>query len=287
MLKRILPKQMQVLASSGYRLGQRIVRDGLGLYEDEEKIIADSQVFWTQISQREQEGGNAHWRGNGVFSDRRWSEIGTHNLSLFQRMAGTTWLRGRAARVVDWGCGGGANAVHFGVGAAHYYGVDITQASLDECARQMHGAGLHNFVPVLIDAAKPEQARELIPSTCDLILSTYVFEAMPSKAYGERVLRLMAELLAPGALAFLQIKYSDGTLRSRPYRWNYARHMPDMTTYRVEEFWTMAEAAALEPRLLTLEPVQPLVSDRRYAYLLLRKPEQVASQREQTSAGLG
>jgi hypothetical protein len=277
MREAILPTRLQGLFRRGYRFGERVVRDRFGIYQREDKIVADSQAFWEDVSRDGLEAGRAHWRGNGVFSDARWHEIGAHNLALFERMVGRDWLRSRAARIVDWGSGGGSNAVRFGVGAERYYGVDVTRASLEECGRQMEFAGLHNFVPVLIDAPHPERVRELVATPVDLIISTYVFEALPSKAYGERVLRVMSELLAPGGLAFLQIKYDDGSFRSRPFRWNYAQHVGDMTTYGIDEFWLVAQGCSLEPELVTLEPVQPLVDDRRYAYILLRKPDAVRS----------
>ncbi|WP_400193780.1 SAM-dependent methyltransferase [Hymenobacter sp. B81] len=265
---------LRSLLGTGYRAGQRLLHDSLGLHEAEDKIIADAQQYWDAVSAPGQEGGNAHWRGNGVFAhdDARWLAIGRNNLDRFRRLAGPQWPPRQPACIVDWGCGGGANAVHFAPGAARYYGIDITGTTLAECERQMRAAGLPGFVPVLLPAAAPEQVRALITEPCDLLLSTYVYELFPSKAYGQRVLRLTAELLAPGGLAFIQIKYSDLTLASQPYRWGYARNMANMTTYRIEEFWTLAEACGLSPQAVALEPEQPLVHDRRYAYFLLRKP---------------
>ena len=263
---------LRTVLRAAYRLGQRLLHSGLGLHETENKIIADSQHFWEKVSYKDQGGGDAHWRGNGVFKndDRRWLAIGENNLRLFQRLAGEQWLA-MPRRIVDWGSGGGANAVHFGPGAARYYGVDITQTSLDECQRQMAAAGLRNFAPVLFQALEPERVLDQIPGPCDLMLSTYVYEQFPSKAYGHRVSRITADLLAPGGLAFIQIKYSDLTLNSQPYRWGYAQNMANMTTYRIEEFWSAAETCGLKPQAIILEPQQPLVYDRRYAYFLLQK----------------
>jgi hypothetical protein len=253
---------------SAFGAGHRVLR-----HEAEDKIIADSQQYWEQVSRRDKEGGNAHWRGNGVFEndDERWLALGKNNLSIFQRLAGDQWLEQRPRRIIDWGSGGGANAVQFGHGAARYYGVDITQASLDECQRQMVAADLHNFVPVLFEAPRPECVRDLIDESCDLMLSTYVYEQFPSKAYGLRVLSIVADLLTPSGLAFIQIKYRDLTLDSQPYRRDYAKNMANMTTYRIEEFWIDAEACGFRPQAIILEPRQPLVRDRRYAYFLLQK----------------
>jgi hypothetical protein len=250
-----------------------VLRARLNLHDSEEKIMADSQNYWNQTSRADGERGLAHWRGQGIFAhdDERWLAIGRNHLRIFERLAGPHWLRERPARIVEWGCGGGANAVHFGPGAARYYGIDITQASLTECGRQMSAVGLNNFVPLAIEVSNPEGVEQLVNQPCHLFLSTYVFELLPSKSYGGRLLRIAHRLLEPNGLAFLQIKYSDLSSSSQGYRWNYARHTASMTTYRVEEFWNEAEKAGLQPQVLLLEPEQPLVHDRRYAYFLLQK----------------
>ena len=266
-------QQMSNMLSSGVRAVQRNLRHGLRLHESEQAIIRQAQQFWNSVSNVDQEEGRAHWRGHGVFAndDARWNALGANNLRLFEKMAGKEWLKQRRANVVDWGSGGGCNAVHFGVGAANYFAVDITADSLSECGKQMLEAGLNSFKPIHIQISRPEQALELIDAPCDLILSTYVFEVIPTKQYGERLLDIMSRLLRPDGLAFLQVKYSDLSWSSKPRPWNYKRNMADMTTYRIEEFWNTAPRHKLEPEQVILEPQQPLVDDRRYAYYLLRK----------------
>lgn len=44
-----------------------------------------------------------------------------------------------------------------------------------------------------------------------------------------------------------------------------------MTTFRVERFWTTAQEVGLEPLVMTLVPHNDL--DERYAFVLLRRPE--------------
>jgi hypothetical protein len=265
-----LAKLGQTRLGTWYRVIERLLHS-LVLRETENEIIADSQHYWEQSSHKKR--GDAHWRGKGVFEhdDERWLAIGRNNLDIFERLAGKHWLVAKPRHVVEWGSGGGANAVHFGRGAARYYGVDIDQASLDECRRQMLEANLENFVPVLFQASDPERVADLVQEKCELMLSTYVYELLPSKVYGYRVLRIAFDLLEPGGLMFVQIKYSDLTRDSQPFTWGYAKNVANMTTYRIEEFWTEAEACGFCPQAAVLEPEQPLVHDRRYAYYLLRK----------------
>jgi SAM-dependent methyltransferase len=254
------------------RVSRRLLDNYAGLHEPEEKIIADAQAFWSGLSNAGRDGGPAHWRGQSLFADdARWWAIGANSLRIFEQMAGADWLRERPRRVLDWGCGGGTCAVHFAPGGAAYYGLDITEASLGECQRQLLAHGLGNFRPVLVAAASPEQAPAQVPEPLDLVLSTYVFELLPSQEYGRRVLRVMLEMLAPGGLAFVQIKYTTRRLNSRSYRWGYAKNLGNMTTYYLEEFWELAADCGFTPQLLHLEPRQPLNNDSHFGYFLLRK----------------
>jgi 2-polyprenyl-3-methyl-5-hydroxy-6-metoxy-1,4-benzoquinol methylase len=132
-----------------YRSSERVVREGLHLYDSDDKLIADSQQYWERID-REYIPGNAHWRGKGIFTndDERWLKMGRHNLDMYRKMAGIAAPDHYPARIIDWGCGGGANAVHFAPGSNCYYGVDITSASVRECEKQLAHEGFHNFVPI-------------------------------------------------------------------------------------------------------------------------------------------
>ncbi|MBC6990584.1 class I SAM-dependent methyltransferase [Hymenobacter sp. BT491] len=263
--------QLRNVIAHVYRSGERVIRENLHLYDPESKLIADSQRYWNRTD-RSCIPGNAHWRGNGVFAgdDARWLAMGRHNLAQFARLAGPAYLR-TPRRIVDWGCGGGANAVHFAPGAARYYGVDITAASLRECHRQLQALACEAFVPVQFEADQPEHALEHIPKACDLFFSTYVFEIFPTKEYGSRVLNIASKLLTNDGLAFIQIRYDDGTSASQPHRWGYAQNLPHMTTYRIEEFWQNAEQCGFTPQLVTLERQQAVELGERYAYFLLKK----------------
>jgi len=126
-------------------------------------------------------------------------------------------------------------------------------------------------MPVLVDAADPEAALGRVQGPCDLFISTYVFELLPTPEYGIRVLRIAYELLAPGGMAMVQIKYKEANLTTASRRWGYARNLAWNATYRIEEFWLLAQECGFSPKMVTLLPEQPLVNDRNYAYFLLLK----------------
>jgi len=246
------------------------IRLGAGFSQPEAELIRDAQRYWNDPPNPSLKQ-NSHWRGVGIFADdARWLELGREHLRLYQELARSLGRGQPVTRMVEWGCGGGMNAVHFGRQAREFYGVDIAPASLEECARQMQTAGL-TFTPVLIDAARPEAALPQIPGPCDLYISTYVFELVPTPEYGVRLLRIAHQLLAPGGLAFIQIKYSEGDVRTASRRWGYVKNLAWNATYRIEAFWLAAVDCGFTPKLVSLVPKQPAVSDRNYAYFLLVK----------------
>jgi Methyltransferase domain len=248
------------------------VRNVTGLNETETKLIGDSQAYWNDQADSSLRQ-NSHWRGVGIFADdTRWLALGREHLKFYEEFARVVDLKYPLKRIVEWGCGGGMNAVHFGSLADEFCGVDISPSSLAECGKQMNTVGLHNFTPILVDAAAPESALSCLGGPCDVFISTYVFELLPTPGYGIRILRIANEMLAAGGIAMIQIKYSEGDATTRSRAWAYAKNLAWNATYRIEDFWQAAQQCGLTPRMVTLQPRQPLVNDRNYAYFLLQKP---------------
>lgn len=259
-------KNIQSLVSSVVRRGVRLS----GLHQSENKIASDSQEYWSNAGECEFRT-NSHWRGEGGLPDDTWDALGRIHMRLFDDLIGLTQLKKPLDRIVEWGCGGGANAIHFAKFTRQFIGVDVSQASLDECARNVAGVGCNNFVPVHVDVSRPEAATKLINGSCDLFLCTYVFELIPSPEYGVRLLSVARELLRPGGVALIQIKYQTVEARTRERRWGYRANLANMTTYPIHTFWELAEAVGLVPKAVTLQPKQPLVNEERYAYFLLTR----------------
>lgn len=242
----------------------------VGLRHSESRIAADSQRYW---STTEAQGwrANSHWRNADVFVEKvAWEEIGARHLAMFEKGARALRFDRPWRRVVEWGCGGGANAVHFAPRADEFVGVDVSEESLVECEKQVAAVCSTAFRPVRVDVAEPEEVltRDLGP--CDIFLCFYVFELIPTPEYGERLVRIARELLAPGGLALIQIKYDEGRWRTRPRRRSYRSGLADMTTYTVPRFWQLVADNGLTPELVELVPRNEL--DERYAYFLASRP---------------
>jgi SAM-dependent methyltransferase len=254
------------------RTAEGWLRYWLGLAQPERKLTADAHRFWNESSGKTSQV--SHWRGAGIFADdERWLSLGAAHLDLyglFTRMLGET---PDLHRVVEWGCGGGANAVHFAPLAGEFIGIEVSPESLAECARQLAKVAAANFRPILIDTAMPDAARSQVPGPCDLFLSTYVFELLPTPEYGLRVLAIAFDLLADGGLAIIQVKFARDNWSSRPKRFGYRYNFPSMTTYRIEEFWDRARDIGFLPHAVKLVPEAPLNQNGDYAYFLLQKPK--------------
>jgi cyclopropane fatty-acyl-phospholipid synthase-like methyltransferase len=172
-------------------------------------------------------------------------------------------------RVLEWGCGGGANAVHLAPRAKEFIGVDVSADSLRECQRQVNSVCVTPFRPVLVTVAEPEQVLRHVDGPCDLFLCVYVFELIPTPEYGGRLLRIARELLASDGLALVQIKYDAGRWWTKSRRRAYRSGAAKMTTYPIDVFWELAVTCGLQPESVQLVPKNEL--DRRYAYFLLSK----------------
>lgn len=243
----------------------RDVVDRVGPRHSEQRVIAEAAQYWSTPAAHAWRG-NSHWR-DGI--PGQWERVGDDHLALFGKLARVLDRAPSMGTVVEWGSGGGANAVAFAPGADRFVAVDVARASLEECERRTRAVCDTPFQPVLIEVEHPEQAVEHIGrGTCDVFLCLYVIELLPSRDYARRVLDIARELLGPSGVMFVQIKYRDNADRS-PHKRNYARNLASQTIFPIDTFWQIATAHGFTPEVVSLVPRNDL--DRNYAYLLLTR----------------
>jgi len=231
-----------------------------------ETLAADAKSYWSQSALRPWVADMSHWRGRGRWADDTvWTSIGRDHVALFHQLcllsARTTPIR----TMLEWGPGGGANALAFAPIAPRIYGVDISPANLQECARQLSQSNFRAFHPIEIEAAQPERVLASVSEPIDFALSTAVFQHFPSKEYGQRVLNILHRLLDPNGSALIQTRSDDGSETLRCKTSDYAKNVVTFTSYRIEEFWDNCMQAGFHPLSLTLKP-EPA-----YAYYFLQK----------------
>ena len=278
--------------STMLRLPDRVVhllRDGRGVLdhlrpkEEEDARLSDAARYWS-VDTSESWRGNSHWR-EALDADT-WQQIGRHHYDLV-----ASWLRGLAGdrsdtsaedapalhagstlgRVVEWGAGGGANAVAFAPHASEFVAADISAPSLKECERQARAACDTPFRALLLDADRPEGAvAQIGAESSDLFLSFYVFEVLPSRSYALRVLRVAHDLLRPGGHAVIELKYQTSRIGTRSRRRSYVRNLAWMTTFEIHDFWERAIEVGFRPDLVHLVRRSPTGGERN-AYFLLTK----------------
>ena len=264
------------MAGLGKRLKRKLLIAWRALTGHRESDVALGQAanrFWNNFDnpQRAQE---AHWRGHGPFADDAiWLRLGRIHLELLHQMLSSQGRVLAAQTVVEWGCGGGMNAVHFGRGAQRYYGVDLAPQTLAECGRQMAAVGLPGFVPVLVDANQPRSALKVITEPCDLFICTYVFELLPGVEHALQILQLAWELLAAGGVALVHIRCCPAAAlggRSRP--WDYEGNMANNVTFSIPAFRAACQARGFVVLGVREVAAVPELNEKNYAFFALEKP---------------
>ena len=245
-----------------------------GHREGEAQLAEAANRFWNDHASADAapRAEQSHWRGAGCFADDAlWLRLGREHLELLQAALRRHGLALQAERVVEWGCGGGMNAVHFARGARAFYGIDIARASLDECGRQLAREGLAGYVPVLVDAGRPRDALPAVGEACDLFLCIYVFELLPSEAHALALLDIAHAMLRPGGVALLQVRIRAGGLGGKSRPWDYAANMAHNVTFTQAGFSAACVARGFRVLEVLEKPAVPELQEKDYAYFVLQR----------------
>ena len=226
----------------------------------------DASAYWADTD-GDLWSSDSHWRSG--LGEEAWHEVGREHLMTFETMARALGKTQPYGVVIEWGCGGGANAVAFAPHSEKFIAADISAASLVECERQVHAACPTPVESILIDIDQPEEAVTGREDSCDVFLCVYVLELTAGREEALRIVRIAERLLASGGIAFIQVKYHTASMRTRGHIRNYRKNAANMTTFGIDEFWLRTVECGLTPRLITLVPENRL--DRRYAYFVLTK----------------
>lgn len=209
----------------------------------------DAGSYWSLSGANERLQDQSHWCGVMRWNRERWLEYGDFHLRLILKClevhAGPDYVRRLSEKTaLEWGCGGGSIVRPLCRTCSHVYGIEISQASLEECGRQMNRLGLRNFTPVFFQAQDPESILRIVPpGSADVIVSASVFQHFPSKLYTQRVVRVAGELTRPGGFALIQVRYFDGSAKLRQKKSDYAQNVIYMTSFTPEEFSPLLEDA--------------------------------------------
>lgn len=165
--------------------------------ESKSTLTRDASDYWNASKSSGIIRDLSHWVREGRWGDEQaWHNIGRHHQGMHANLNILAKRTTPVRSMLEWGSGGGANAVTFSQEIPLFYGVDISSANLEECGRQLSNNNYVGFHPILIEIDKPESCLKVVKSPVDFFLSTAVFQHFPSKSYGERVTRIAFQLLA-------------------------------------------------------------------------------------------
>lgn len=213
--------------------------------QDVDRVRAETTAaksVWETHEDEQHRADNSHYRGVGRWTDdEKWQKIGRETRQSFEALLrlydykGDFWATPRAA--LEWGPGGGANAFAFKDIVSQYYGIEISDKNIAECARMLTAEGSNVLRPVLIQEGLDEVV-EKVTDPIDVFLSTAVFQHFPSKAYGKDVIRLMYDKMAPFSVGLVQIRYDNGKERFKPIEnlEEYKERHITATSYALDEF---------------------------------------------------
>lgn len=215
----------------------------------------------------------SHWRSDQPEFDAISRDIG-RRLRLqwpdLTKQRDTAWL--------DWGCGGGAGLLALSEFASVVMGVDVSADDLKICGDEMArlnlpywngvGPAVVWFQPIITDGDNPQSAIDqglwVNDKPLDGFLSTACFQHFPSKAYTERIVRLIPRLVKPGGHVMIQIRrntpvdYAEYSERSgRPY----AERAIYATVWAVDEFSSLLDRHGIQ-----VESIQSLDDLNQYTY---------------------
>lgn len=232
-------------------------------------LAQDAQALWSSSAISPVAQDMSHWIGRGRWRNHQaWLENGHFNHRLFERTRAHVGIEaaGPMETMLEWGQGGGSNLVAFARTFSTLYGVDISKPNLVEASHQMDAqASGANFHPVYIDAATPRQAMDTVEGPIDFFLSVAVYQHFPGRDYGFEVNKIAAELVRPGGLALIQIRYNDLSERFPGHDDNYLQNFVEFTSYRLEEFRRHLKQVGFE--VVDMDLLSPTY----YAYFMLRR----------------
>jgi hypothetical protein len=229
-------------------------------------VAADAKAYWSGSETAVDKRDMSHWLGEGRWADEAgWRRIGEEHFELYKTLLKLTGKTGPIRTMMEWGQGGGANAIQFANEVSSYIGVDISEPNLKECAHQLESRGHHNFQGTLIDAAKPEGVLAECNEPIDFFMSTAVFQHFPNKEYGIRVTKIAHQLLADDGIAMIQTRYDNGNVYYKSKTRDYKSNVTTFTSYMIDEYWNVVRDLGFRPLGVILRP------ETNYAYYLLAR----------------
>lgn len=225
-------------------------------------LLNEISNFWNAAIANDNIKGFSHFKNYGKWEDGElWDQLGLENIARFEVLkilSDTDSIES----MLEWGVGGGANAVKFCGEVKEFYGVDISSASISECEIKIkaESKGTFNYWLARIPIDNPKMVYDYVPKV-DFFLSTSVFQHFPNPEYGKRIASLAYSILKNDGIALIQIKYGE----HKEYHSDYAKEAANFTLYPLSVFRDLMTQIGFKVLSVTLD------TKTFYAYYYLQK----------------
>lgn len=178
------------------------------------KILKDTDAAWNKLGRSEPYWAvltHDEYRINNLEDSTRRSFFasGERHVQLVFDVIARHFDAGFSPRTtLDFGCGVGRLVIPFAKRGGSVVGVDISQAMLDEAARNAADTG------VRADFVLSDDALSGVTRTFDLVHSVIVLQHI-SPNRGERILGRLLDSVAPGGIAAIHLTYRTPSRRPK------------------------------------------------------------------------
>ncbi len=192
-----------------------------------------------------------------------YTQTHVRRLAAIARLFGVNAPDIRSCRVLEIGCGEGANLVGMAVDLpeSQFVGVDLSQTAIARATELARHAGVENVTFRQVDIA------ELVgrPGECDYVIAHGVFSWVP-KEVQDKILDLCERVLAPTGIAYISYNTYPG--------WHVREMMAEMMRFHTQGVED-PEAAVTEGLGLVQAVGRALGDDNPYAKAILSEMERI------------
>lgn len=221
-------------------------------WNNTDQILSEVSSFWNGDDKPDDFIKTlSHFQDFGKWKkeDPLWDKIGLDNLARLETLK-TLSGKTKVDSMLEWGVGGGANAVKFSKEIDFFYGTDISLDSISECEEKLKAEGSNCVYQLThIQIEKPDIVYELVPKV-DFFLCTSVFQHFPTQEYGASIAHIAYQMLKDDGIALMQIKYGEHT---NYFNYDYNTHYATFTLYPLPLFWALMEQIGFKVLAVTLE----------------------------------
>jgi hypothetical protein len=228
------------------------------------RLLSEAHEVWNRTAEPGECRAWAHWCEDK--GDVFWKQRARDHKRRFQKIQELSGKRIEGGFAAEWGVGGGLNLQAFHGHFTAFYGIDISEPTLQECCRRAQEAHISNFIPVWVDISQPASALATVDSgSCVFVLSTACFQHFPSKEYAAEVVKVLYDMLQPGGLCMIQYRWDDGSrfYASKDKAYSAGKNCIRFTSHTIYDFVGICKKVGFK----VLSAINMALANSNYTYL--------------------